>query len=272
MWGNVLSLDAPAVAMLWAAVLARAAQTALVPAEATAMALSIWIIYAGDRLLDGKRTPHRFRLHARHRFCLKHIRAFSLSIGLASMALVWLALGHIPRSEAVAGASLAVLVAGYLTFIHAGPHRVVQRFPKEVFVGVFFALGTTLPLWSRGDLPERASPALWGAFALLCSLNCVSIERWEKLWRTSAAPFAVRVHQSRGFRIFSLVVGGIALLGALEASTTSGATEAFLLMAVSAFLLLSLDALRTRLPTSALRVLADVALIFPPLVAWVFHI
>src|ERR1700753_814299 len=53
LWWNVLSLDAPMVAVAWALVFAKSAQVRLPNAEVAALGLLVWLIYTVDRLLDG---------------------------------------------------------------------------------------------------------------------------------------------------------------------------------------------------------------------------
>ena len=68
LWWNILSVDAPAVAVVWAALFARAAGSRLSAAEAAALALSVWIIYTSDRLLAGWTASNRAALQYRHLF------------------------------------------------------------------------------------------------------------------------------------------------------------------------------------------------------------
>ena len=53
LWWNVLSLDAPMVAVAWALVFAKSASVVLPGAEVAALGLVVWLIYTVDRLLDG---------------------------------------------------------------------------------------------------------------------------------------------------------------------------------------------------------------------------
>ena len=68
LWWNLLSLDAPAVAIVWAALFARASGAKLQASEAIALVLSVWVIYTSDRLLDGWTARNRAGLQFRHLF------------------------------------------------------------------------------------------------------------------------------------------------------------------------------------------------------------
>jgi len=55
-WLNILSLDAPLIAVLWQALLARTFHIPLRPSGRLALGLTVWAIYLADRVLDA-RTP-----------------------------------------------------------------------------------------------------------------------------------------------------------------------------------------------------------------------
>jgi hypothetical protein len=52
LWMNLLSLDAPLVALVWQDLLARCYGTLLLPAGRTVLGLTVWAIYIADRLMD----------------------------------------------------------------------------------------------------------------------------------------------------------------------------------------------------------------------------
>lgn len=63
MWPNLLSLDAPAVALVWQDFLARTFGIPLRMPARLVLGLTVWAIYLGDRLLDvrGPATGARLR-------------------------------------------------------------------------------------------------------------------------------------------------------------------------------------------------------------------
>ena len=79
---HLLSLDAPTVAVIWTWFVARAEHVRLPWATPAAMGIAVWMLYAGDRLLDarvldGVRTAWTGeRLEARHLFHYRHRRGF----------------------------------------------------------------------------------------------------------------------------------------------------------------------------------------------------
>jgi hypothetical protein len=151
------------------------------------MALAVWMLYAGDRLMDARLldmdpTPHS-GLEARHYFHHRHRTGFLTGILLCSIALRTL----LPRLDVAAirlYLILGGLVAGYFILIHAtsndaAQRKVAHRLPKEIAVGLCFAAATFIPTVARR--PELRIPLLPVAllFAALCSLNCLFIYAWE---------------------------------------------------------------------------------------------
>src|ERR1700704_1719121 len=55
LWPNLLSLDAPVVAVLWQILFARCFQVPVDALAALLLLLTVWLIYAADRILDARR-------------------------------------------------------------------------------------------------------------------------------------------------------------------------------------------------------------------------
>ena len=268
LWWNILSLDAPTVAVLWAALFAQASGRRLPAGEATALALSVWIIYTSDRLLDGWAARNRGTLQERHLFCDRH-RFILAGLVMAASAIVLLLMadGSL-AAEAAAGAKLGVILVFYMAGIHAGRGRIAWALPKELSVGFLFAMGATLPIWSRCLRFPWHEFLPWGFFALLCSLNCLSIECWENHrqgagWRQPPHPF-VRWSAPRINRIApALAVSAFAACLVPDAHGPS--PSALLAVCAGALLILVLNHARAKLSSAALRVFADIVLLVPAL-------
>jgi len=270
LWANILSVDAPAVALLWAALFARASGVSCSSPDAAVLFLSVWVIYVSDRLLDGWTAKNRSALQNRHIFCEQHrTMLVALLIGAAA-AIFWLTLNYLPRPEQAAGLKLGSLLALYMTCIHAARGRVAKLLPKEITVGVLFAIGTTLPLWSRMTHISWEAFVEWSFFALLCSLNCLCIECWEHRLRGGALKTSAHSFARWGDLRITQMAAALAIAAFLIclAPAARGAFL-FVLLAVlhAAVFLLLLNRYRTKLSPAALRVLADAALAIPPLLA-----
>ncbi len=270
LWWNILSLDAPAVAVVWAALFARAEGSRLPASEAIALLLSVWIIYTSDRLLDGWTARNRAALQERHLFGERHRLALAGLVFVASGIVLWLMADRALVADAIAGVKLGVILVLYMAGIHAGRGKIAWLLPKEISVGLLFALGATLPLWSRAVVFPWREILPWGFFGLLCSLNCLSIECWENhregtAWRQPPHPFVCWA-DARLNRIAAILASGA--LAAYFVGEAGGHSAAPLLaICAGALLLLLLNRARTKISASALRVLADVALLVPALVA-----
>ncbi len=115
MWINVLSLDAPIVALLWQAALAQCHRVRLEPSSYWCLGLTVWLIYMVDRTVDGFGKTSESQLTARHEFYRKHRRVFAfLIIPATLLALFHNALFEMPMGLMWRGLALAGLVGLYL--------------------------------------------------------------------------------------------------------------------------------------------------------------
>src|SRR6185437_444498 len=113
LWFNVLSLDAPLIALVWQDFLARCYPTTLLPEGRAVLGRTVWAIYLADRLLDVRRpaTPLeslRHRFYRRNRSFARTLFALVVAADLATMRLL------IRPSLLTAGLLLAGAVALYL--------------------------------------------------------------------------------------------------------------------------------------------------------------
>ena len=147
LWPNVLSLDAPLVAVLCQAALARAHKVALLPSVYAALFLTVWLIYVVDRVLDGFSMQKAERLSARHAFYRRHRRVFLLLLIPAGLlTLLWLALAEIPTGIFLRGLALGFIVALYLLHFAARGHRTIYMVGNVVACMVGAVVLWLLPL------------------------------------------------------------------------------------------------------------------------------
>lgn len=260
LWFNLLSLDAPTVAVLWQAFLARCLHADLRWPAYVALGASVWLIYVTDRLLDSLQTGDA-PITTRHRFYRVHWWT-ALCVCAAVLLVLAVTCCYLNSSVLRNGVVMASLVAVYFLGVHAAPRHLRRWWPKELAVGVLFTLGTCLATWTKlgPDWYAVIPPAI--LFAALCSLNCVAIEFWE--WKrlrgiSSAPPHRCTVWIGRrlsGLALFVTIVA-CALLGLPVFRPFFAPT------AVSALALWWLDQNSGRLSLDALRVLADVSLLTP---------
>ncbi|HVO97970.1 MAG TPA: hypothetical protein VMT15_07875 [Bryobacteraceae bacterium] len=236
LWPNLLSLDAPIVALLWQILFARCFHVPVDPLPSILLVLAVWLIYAADRTIDsitgaGSRPRHEF--YRRYWRALLPLWILALAVGLA---LAWTRLN---REMLLHGCALSVAVVVYFALLHLGSlHKT-----KEAAVAVLFALGATISAWPNVRAPvDVAAIAL---FSCLCWINCVAIERWESESRWPVAGAAAVVAAGA----VPLVFSGRPILGVA--------------VSASALCFVLLDRARQHFSRDALRVLADVALLSP---------
>jgi hypothetical protein len=239
LWPNLLSLDAPFVAVLWQVLFLRCLGAPVEWAPAVLLFFTVWLIYAADRLLDARRGRSGL---ARHEFYRRHFVAMAAVCGLVLAALVGLVISGAADPLLTRGFGVLAAVLLYLACVHG---RAANRIGlKEASVAVLFALGTSLPAWN--SIRSASDVATVVLFSALCWLNCIAIEQWEtgpRHWPVS---------------LLALVIGsaGLVMLHH-DRPILSGAIGA------SLFAIVLLDSMRARFSRDALRVLADAALLTP---------
>jgi hypothetical protein len=242
LWPNLLSLDAPLIALLWQVLFVRCFHSSPSAWSPVLLAASVWLIYAADRTLDAWRGSGN---RPRHEFYRRHWRAVLPGWILALFACGWLAWRFLPAREFDCGALLLLGVAAYLLSVHAMPRTLARAGSKEAAVALLFGIGTVLAAWPR--LSSTGDVLSIALFAVLCWVNCATIEDWES--RRPARSVAY------------LVAAAIAVAAAVclrEHRPVLGGAET-----ASALGLMILDRMRGRLSPDALRVLADAALASP---------
>ena len=236
LWPNLLSLDAPVVALLWQILFARCFHARVELLPSVLLVLAVWLIYAADRTLDAWTGLSAL---PRHEFYRRHWRALLplwILVLAAGSALAWM---RLTPELLLSGLALAAAVVLYFALLHFG----IFHKTKEAAVAVLFALGATLSAWPNIRTATDIEAVV--LFSCLCWINCVAIEHWEG---ESKWPIAF----AAGFV-------------ALAAVTLLFSTRPILggAVAASALCFVLLDVARRHFSRDALRVLADVALLSP---------
>ncbi|MGA7412925.1 MAG: hypothetical protein WBW33_20785 [Bryobacteraceae bacterium] len=186
------------------------------------------------------------------------------SVGLAVVLLLWTCL-HLRPVVFQNGIWMLAAVTVYFAIVHFAPAEIRRLWPKEVVVGVLFALGTCVATWSLAGHAEPAglrltliTPTL--LFAALCSLNCIAIEFWE--WRQTGR--VTHIHPVTawvGTRVHWTALAIAAL--AIVLMPLAPLRPLFVAGILSAATFVWLSAQSDSLPLGTLRLLADAALLSP---------
>ena len=245
LWPNLLSLDAPIVALLWQLLFVRCFHGRLGMLPAALLAVAVWLIYVADRTLDAWRGAPGTAEQPRHKFYRRHWRAvLPLWIG-ALAASSWLAWSRLPWPLFVEGVAVASGTGLYLAAVHLAPGLLRRTGSKESAVAILFGLGASLAAWPGVQTGSDVLAIL--LFSCLCWMNCTAIDDWER--GEALRPSVLAAAGVVACLAACLLRDHRPILGAAE---TAGALG-----------LVLLDRQRGRHSAEALRVLADVVLLTP---------
>ena len=248
LWPNLLSLDAPVVALLWQLLFVRCFHGSLGVLPAALLAVAVWLIYVADRTLDAWRGVTD---QPRHEFYGRHWRAV-LPIWIVTLGGgVWLAWSRLPERLFFEGAVVALCTGLYLAAVHLTPGLLRRAGSKESAVAVLFGLGASLAAWPGVQTSSDVLAIV--LFSILCWMNCAAIEDFEH--GRELRPSVIAAAGLVAMIAACLLQNHRPILGGAE---TAGALG-----------LVVLDRLRGRYSADAMRVLADVVLLTPVVFLWV---
>jgi hypothetical protein len=245
LWPNLLSLDAPLVAVLWQGFLAYRFALPLRPAARLVLGLTVWAIYLLDRLLDARKPPS-LPEPARHCFYRRHWKPMAVLFAVvasadAAIAILWLR-PVVLRDGLIPLAGVLI----YLAIFHGSSVKI----PKEIAAAALFTVGTFVTAWAVLPCPSLAWAAV--AFFILCLANLVAIESWEC---SNPPPHALTRWLARTYLVW---VPGAVILCALL-----GHNEWYASIAVSTAACALLYGIGRRLSLEARRALVDGVLLSP---------
>lgn len=266
LYPNLLSLDAPLVAVAWLHILV-VSWRLYVPWQAyAALGLGVWVIYATDRLLDAGITSKTCKnLDPRHHFHRRFRHFFVVAIIAASIAAIKLVIQTMPMPF-YSHLLLGVILVGAFFGLSLASNRseTENTLIKNAIAGFTFAFGTAMtahvfrPAMSLADLLQAREFLL---FALLCILNISAIDIWEHSSRSGDDEVKVSNEISLTFPI--ALLASAAIFFALRSEHERNFHYAIL---TAAGLMHILNRQRKNLSTDALRALADLVLLVP----WVY--
>jgi hypothetical protein len=147
--------------------------------EIAALVSAVWIIYAGDRILDGLRQPASATVPERHIFYAEHVGSILAVLLPLVLAAGWIGMERLGSQTRFAGLVMSSAVIFYFLAIHGVPGCPGRWFPKEIAAGAIFAVGAALPAWIHAAEARKVLLPETLLFGGLCVLNCVAIECWE---------------------------------------------------------------------------------------------
>lgn len=275
---NLLSLDAPLVAVVWLYIFAKTWRVEYLPwAVYVSLALIVWVIYVTDRLLDASLSgAGAGKLEARHEFHRRHGKIFkrlAIVAAITAMVLVVLRLPMTVFGFSIGGSGsngYAVLglclVGGFFVlslFSTSDPNEIPHA--KNVLAGLSFAYGTAMlaHLYTGFEMWELVRSRELISFGVLCVLNISAIDLWEHDNRCGDPE--IKAGNELALTLPLTFLGGAALVFAAQDHEMT-TRPFFYAILTGAALLHILNRSRARFSMDALRVLADVALLVPFLI------
>ena len=269
---NLLSLDAPLVAVSWLYIFAKTWDVKYLPwASYISLGLVVWVIYVTDRLLDaalgGEKIEPRHEFHRRHARLFRWVAVTAAVVALVLVvtrlpfAIYGFAFG--PGGFIGYGVIGAIIVAGFFVLSlfssqQAGeiPHT------KNVLAGLAFAYGTSMIAYyyTGFDMDEFFRSRELISFSVLCILNISAIDLWEHANRSPDPE--IKAGNELALTLPLTLLGGAALVFASQERDLT-TRPFFYAILTGAALLHILNRTRSRFSMDALRVLADVALLVP---------
>lgn len=292
LWPNLLSLDAPVVAMVWLWIFAKLWRFPYVDtAVYWVLGGLVWVIYVVDRVLDAKEAGED-RLRERHRFHWRHRKIFLGLAGLVFLACLGGYFFGVPTRilwnwpkvnldmngpllfvqfvaaliQAVFTHGFVVMICGAGFFLFGRGQEVAMdsKILKNALAALTFAYGTASG--AHFYYLEGPTQMIYSfevlAFGLLCLMNLNAIDLWER---------EAKRGEEFDYREFVLnlpllVLGFVSILAAIFWEDYQKPFHYSVLLASAA--LLMLDRYRAMLSVRLLRVLADVALLVPVPIFW----
>ena len=279
LWPNLLSLDAPLVAMAWAWMFSNAWGVVSVPWQLwVTLGFSVWIIYALDRILDAGRENDPELLDARHHFHRRYSKIFFRVILVGVVWCLYSVLFNLAQTVLQYGFFMILCTVAYFFIAMKQPKSEQSGLGKNLVAGLTFSYGASAgihaysPVLPFGDMVFSSEILL---FAALCVINMTAIDFWRLRGEDDEDAAAV-------LNLGTILVAGTAMYIYLSTLKREALffnedyyhEQAFykpfavgLLVGSAGFFLL--NQARRKFESDAYRVLVDVAVAAPVFVFWV---
>lgn len=213
LWPNLLSLDAPIVALVWQDLAAHTFGNPLHTSGRIVLGLTVWAVYLADRLLDIRAT-HSAPDTARHNFYRRHPRELGALLAVVLVLDIFVTLVELRRAVLIYGLAVLACVAAYLSTF---PLRPTSGWEKQISAAILFSTGVLLVSSTWLGPLHLLLPGI--LFAGLCLSNLVLVELWERhreyrlIWLAPAAIAALAVIRSNGGWDNAVALSGVLLAG-----------------------------------------------------------
>ncbi len=227
------------------------------------LALSVWAVYALDRLIDARSSQPRASLERRHHFHRKFRWLFIIGIVAAFSWISYASLYLLSRTVLMYGAFVGLLVVGYFIIALARKSGSTGIL-KNAIAGITFAYGTATGVHAYApSLHFTQMVFSWevGLFGALCAINMTAIDFWELKGEDEEDASAL-------IGMATIVVAGIALFWATRSDAWAKPFHYAIITGAGGIYVL--NKLRAQLDKHARRLWVDLALLAPVLLFWVW--
>ncbi|HEY3403146.1 MAG TPA: hypothetical protein VGK59_07155 [Ohtaekwangia sp.] len=169
-WLNVLSIDVALGSACSALFFSKLFQVTILPYGLIALAVTVWVIYTVDHLLDARKIAQPAST-TRHHF---HQTNFRVLVKLVLIAVIM-------NSVLIFFIRKPVLLAGVFLFAGVGFYLLVQQYmkvSKEIVIALLYTIGVALPSMAVTDLPVSEWPWLILVQFFLTALTNLILFAW----------------------------------------------------------------------------------------------
>jgi hypothetical protein len=270
LYPNVLIIDAPIIAVVWLYVFAWTWDVSYVePVLPVVLGLVVWMVYALDRVLDGK-LGQAASSSLRHQFHTYYGKQFITAIIVAAIITIVIALNVLQWSIVQTAMLPLAATAGFFALSFFAPSRQRVSYSKNMLAGYAFAWGVGSGLVGLFGMPQ---PLNWFklfapemlVFGLLCVISITAIDLWvegsDELddegneWALTMPLMLVA--------FFSVLM--------MRMSHQEKSQPFYISILIAAALMYIVNRARHRFSTDALRVAADVILLVAALFFFLMH-
>lgn len=173
---NILSIDVMAGASICSVLIADLLGVQLPWSTVVLLALTVWLIYTFDHLLDARNISHEAAT-ARHRFHQDHFKKLA-SACLFALLCASVLIFKIPQVTVVWGAALSCLVVGYFVLLYF--LKLKCSYHKETLIALLYGSGVFLgPVSIYEGKIETTVWLIFGQFVLLAFTNLLLFAVYE---------------------------------------------------------------------------------------------
>lgn len=174
---SAVSLDVVAGACILCAFISSYVGVELTLIPMLGLAISLWVIYTTDHLIDAKKINHSASTF-RHRFHQKHFKAILcavIMVGLVGICII----PFIPRPTFIAGVIIALIVLIYFLVLGYTRNRLFYYF-KDITVALVYTAGVfVVPLTAGDERPDFGVYFLFFQISLLALSNLLVFSLFE---------------------------------------------------------------------------------------------